>query len=74
MSAEIRIVPAKKYVKMDYIAVKSMTELQDHLTDSKVMTGNDFVEALVYSKSSAVLMIGNLVDEAKINKVGNTKQ
>ncbi|XP_012941138.1 delta(24)-sterol reductase [Aplysia californica] len=74
VAAEIKIVPAKKYVKMEYIPVGSVKELERRFLDEDTCKNNQFLEALVYSRSQSVFMVGNLTDEAepdKINPIGN---
>lgn len=74
VSAEIMIVPAKKYVKMEYHPVHSQQDLVKLFMDKKTYTNNQFVEALVYSNTESVFMAGNMTDDAepdKINSIGN---
>ncbi|XP_059149289.1 delta(24)-sterol reductase-like isoform X2 [Physella acuta] len=73
VSAEIKIVPAKKYVKMEYHPVHSQQELV-HLFMENTCSNNQFVEALVYSSEKSVFMVGNMTDDAEpdmINPIGN---
>eukprot|EP01080_Neovahlkampfia_damariscottae_P004721 gene4721-8305_t len=70
---ELEIIPCKKYVHLNYKPCKSIKECQELLT--KESGGkHEFIEALVYSKDSAVLMTGDFTDEpekSKINSIGN---
>ena len=70
MSAEIKIVPAKKYMRMEYFPVHSNDEMVNKFGEETMRkTGNDFVECLVYSKDEAVVMTGTMTDEGETNKV-----
>ena len=70
MSAEIKIVPAKKYMRMKYFPVHSNDEMVKKFEEETMRkTGNDFVECLVYSKDEAVIMTGTMTDQGKTNKV-----
>uniref|UniRef100_A0A0B7AT95 Delta(24)-sterol reductase n=1 Tax=Arion vulgaris TaxID=1028688 RepID=A0A0B7AT95_9EUPU len=69
VSAEIRIIPAKKYVKLQYYPVYKQAELTRLLEDKQTYENNQFVEALVYSKNLSVFMTGNMTDEAEADKV-----
>eukprot|EP00112_Aurelia_sp_Birch-Aquarium-sp1_P018938 Seg4599.1 transcript_id=Seg4599.1/GoldUCD/mRNA.D3Y31 product=Delta protein_id=Seg4599.1/GoldUCD/D3Y31 len=74
VAAELRIIPAKKYVRIEHKPMHSLAEMAkrfQELTEAKV---HDFVECLVYSKEQSVIMLGTLMDEAeesKINRIGH---
>lgn len=74
VSAEIQIVPAKKYVKMEYYPALSRQQMIKRFEqETKKKTGNDFVECLVYSETTGVIMTGVMTDDAeedKINPIG----
>ncbi|GFR82564.1 delta(24)-sterol reductase-like [Elysia marginata] len=69
VAAELTIVPASKYVRMEYWPVTGQAELGRLLNTPDIYKDNQFVEALVYSRSQAVLMLGNMTDEAEPDKV-----
>ena len=71
VSAELRIIPAKKYVKLRYEPVHKFDDLVKVFSKETKTAGNDFVEALQYSENEAVVMTGNLTDECESDKVGN---
>jgi delta24-sterol reductase len=74
VSAEFHIIPAKKYVRLEYRPVHSSQEICSVFTEQAMNTTNEFVEGLAYSGSSAVIMTGRLTDDAepdKINAIGN---
>lgn len=73
VAAELSIIPAKKYVKLEY------TPLTDRATLSKLFPEAsssdekyDFVETLVFAKDRGVLMKGKMTDKCEFNKVGVT--
>lgn len=75
VSAEIKIIPAKKYVKVDYYPTHSFQEsISVFNREVNKTSGNEFVEGLMYSKDKCVVMTANQTDEAeidKINAIGN---
>ncbi|MGQ3012088.1 MAG: FAD-binding oxidoreductase [Flavobacteriales bacterium] len=74
-AAELRIIPARKYVRLHYQPVYSMEELCTRFeAESRNKGRNDFVEALVYGPGRAVIMTGQLTDhlhdDGKKNAIG----
>ncbi len=64
VAAELRIIQAKKYVKVRYQPVYTLDgAVAVFETACRDSGHNDFVEGLVYSRDSAVIMRGNLTDE-----------
>ena len=62
--------PAKKYVKVNFKPAHSMSEVIKVFTEETLKkTGNNFVEGLVYSKNTAVIMTANMTDEVEEQKV-----
>ena len=75
VAAELRIIPAKKYVKLHYQPTNSLGELVDRFEKASRDRGEAlFVEALTYAPDKAVLMTGDLVDDvpagATVNRIG----
>ncbi|XP_002740991.1 delta(24)-sterol reductase [Saccoglossus kowalevskii] len=73
VAAEIKIIPAKKFVKIEYFPVKTTENISKVFKD-KVFGENEFVEALVYSDHEAVIMTANQTENAeaeKVNAIGN---
>ena len=71
VSAEISIIPCKKYVKIDYRPASSNTEmLKIFEEETNKQTDNAFVEGLVYGIDKAVVMTANMTDDAEPGKVG----
>jgi Delta24-sterol reductase len=69
VAAELQIIPAKKYVRLEYHPVKRFNEITGVFASAAKDEGNDFVEALMFSNNEAVVMTGKLtddVDEAKV--------
>jgi Delta24-sterol reductase len=64
VAVELKIVPAKKYVRVEYIPVNSQNELVERFDkECRDLTKNDFVEGLVYGKDAGVIMLGTQVDQ-----------
>lgn len=59
VSVELRIVPALKYVKLDYSPVTSLRQACEMFTKQTLKKhGNEFVECLMFSKDRGVVMTG----------------
>ncbi|XP_069088714.1 delta(24)-sterol reductase [Pleurodeles waltl] len=74
VAAEIKIIPAKKYVKLHYEPVRGLEKICEKFIQESKKKENDFVEGLQYSSDEAVIMTGVLTDEAehsKINRIGD---
>ena len=70
----IKIVPAKKYVKMEYFPAHSKQQMiQRFEQETRRETGNEFVECLAFSGETGVVMTGNQTEEAEPDKVGTNK-
>ena len=70
VSAVIKIVPAKKYVRMEYFPAHSKQQMiQRFEQEAKRQTGNEFVECLAFSEETGVVMTGNQTEEAEPDKV-----
>jgi delta24-sterol reductase len=75
VSAELGIIPAKKYVRITYHALHSAEEIVHKFErESRSTLQNDFVECIQYSRDKAVLMTGELADEPNdgsiVNRIG----
>lgn len=74
VSVRIRIVPSKRFVQLDYIPVRSMEQMVEVFErETEKSSPSDFVECLVFSSSTAVVMTGNFVDSCepgKLNEIG----
>lgn len=70
VAAEIRIIPAKKYVKLRFEPVRGLEAICDKFTHESQRLENHFVEGLLYSLDEAVIMTGVMTDEAEPSKVG----
>ncbi|KAK6179008.1 hypothetical protein SNE40_011465 [Patella caerulea] len=70
VSAKMKIVPAKKYVKVEYMPVHTTNSMVEKFEEEcKKPSGNQFVECLVYSQSEGVIMTANMTDEVEDDKV-----
>ena len=71
VAAEIRIVPAYKYVKLRYEPVHNIEHMLDRFRQvSNGAENHDFVEMLMYSRNTSVIMTGTMTNEAEPNMVG----
>ncbi len=69
VAVELKIIPAKKYVRVEYIPLFDQDEIVSKFDkECRKINENDFVEGLVYSKHEGVIMIGHMVD--KVGKDG----
>ena len=58
VAAEIRIIPAKKYIKLRFEPVHGLEAICDKFTHESQRPENHFVEGLLYSLDEAVIMTG----------------
>jgi len=73
VAAEIRIIPAKPYVKMTYLPCQSLQELSEVFTKETKNPNNEFVEGIVFSLDKGVVMKGEFSDTPdfwKVNSIG----
>jgi len=75
VAAELLIIPARKYVRLHYQPVYTLDEMIDVFEQaSRDKENNDFVEGLVYSRDTAVIMRGKLTDtvapDGPVNAIG----
>lgn len=77
VALELKIIPVKPYIHMQYVPVRSQDGYCEKLRElSTAPDAPDFLEATVYKKDEAVLMLGNFADvtsdeqRRKINRVG----
>ncbi|XP_063469962.1 delta(24)-sterol reductase isoform X2 [Symphalangus syndactylus] len=68
VAAEIRIIPAKKYVKLRFEPVRGLEAICAKFTHESQRQENHFVEGLLYSLDEAVIMTGVMTDEAQPSK------
>lgn len=73
-AVEIKIVPAQRFVKVEYKPCHSLDNLIETFTaETQREEGNQFVEGLMFSLHSGVVMTANMSNTAepgKINKIG----
>jgi len=73
VAAELRIIPAKKYVRLTYTPCFTRNQMIETFRRSAIEEKTEFLECLMYSKDTGVVMEGELTDEAdprKINRIG----
>ncbi|XP_042560686.1 delta(24)-sterol reductase [Clupea harengus] len=73
VAAEIRIIPAKTWVKLRYEPVHGLDAICQKFASESANKGNHFVEGLQYSLDEAVIMTGTMTTEAepdKTNRIG----
>ena len=62
-ATEIQLIPAKKYVAVTYIPVTSFAEAADAVSKATA-DGYDFVDGILFSRDSGVIVAGKLADTA----------
>ncbi|TKS75063.1 Delta(24)-sterol reductase [Collichthys lucidus] len=73
VAAEIKIVPAKSWVKLHYEPVRGLENICKRFAEASENKQNTFVEGLQYTLDTAVIMTGTMTDHAepdKINRIG----
>jgi len=74
VAAELKIIPARKYVRLHYTPCYSKKQMIETFSKASLERKSEFVECLMYSEESGVVMQGDLTDEVewtKINPIGN---
>ncbi|MEI7869265.1 MAG: FAD-binding oxidoreductase [Candidatus Methylumidiphilus sp.] len=79
VAAELKIIPATQYVRIEYQPVYSLDDLVGQFESASRNTEeNDFVEAILYGKETAVVMLGKFCDkiepEGQLNCIGRWYQ
>lgn len=69
VAAEIKIVPAKPWVKLRLEPVRGLENICRRFAEASSNKQNTFVEGLQYSLDSAVVMTGTMTDHAEPDKV-----
>ncbi|XP_050313504.1 delta(24)-sterol reductase-like [Anthonomus grandis grandis] len=72
-AVEIKLIPAKQYVKLTYQPVKGSENIAREFIKVSKDLNNEFVEGLAYSRDDAVIMTGvqtNEVEYDKVNAIG----
>lgn len=69
VAAEIRIIPARKWVKLRYEPVRGLDAICKKFGEESANKENQFVEGLQYSRDEAVIMTGTMTDHAEPDKV-----
>lgn len=69
VAAEIKIVPAKPWVKLRYEPVRGLEKICQRFTEASKDKENTFVEGIQFSLDSAVIMTGTMTDRPEPDKV-----
>ncbi|WKX97643.1 hypothetical protein Q1695_013367 [Nippostrongylus brasiliensis] len=75
VAVTIRIIPIKPYIKLTYTPVHSTEEMQSKLTEESHCRENEFVEGLLFSRNSGVVLRGRFSEGpprnwGAINRIG----
>ena len=75
VAAELKVIPASKYVRIHYQPVNSLDGIVEVFErECRDPDRNDFVEGIIYSRDTAVIMRANMTDElgadGPINAIG----
>uniref|UniRef100_A0A671PVA1 Delta(24)-sterol reductase-like n=1 Tax=Sinocyclocheilus anshuiensis TaxID=1608454 RepID=A0A671PVA1_9TELE len=68
VAAEIRIIPARKWVKLRYESIRGLDAICKKFAEESANKENQFVEGLQYSRDEAVIMTGTMTDHAEPDK------
>lgn len=60
---EMELVPAKPYVELEYRVVRSLEEAIGVLQQAEQDDSVDYIDGILYSRESGVIMVGRLQDE-----------
>lgn len=73
VAAEIKIVPAKPWVKLHYEPVRGLDNICRRFAEASRDKSNTFVEGIQFALDSAVIMTGSMSENAEPDKVGEGK-
>ena len=74
VAAELRIIPVKKYVRLKYTPCFTRKQMIETFRNAAIEERSEFLECLMFSKDTGVVMEGELTDDAewlKVNPIGN---
>ncbi|GBP95150.1 Delta(24)-sterol reductase [Eumeta japonica] len=75
-SVVMKVVPAKKYVRLEYHTHFSLSALVKHFTRESINQKHQFIEGFLFSIDSGVVMLGDMADEVgqdgKLNSIGDS--
>ncbi|KAI0150496.1 FAD-binding domain-containing protein [Xylariaceae sp. FL1272] len=60
---EVRLIPAKRFVRVSYRSTRSVAETIDVVKREAGNGNNDFVDALLFSRSQGLVMVGQMIDD-----------
>jgi delta24-sterol reductase len=64
---ELRLIEAKKYVELTYIPINSVSEAIRQLDEETASPSNDYVDGIMFSLDSGVVVTGKLTDSPPID-------
>ncbi|GBP96419.1 hypothetical protein EVAR_96001_1 [Eumeta japonica] len=75
-SVVTKVVPAKRYVRLEYHPHANLSSLVNHFSNESLKrTPHQFIEGLLFSVDSGVVMLGDMVeemgDDGKLNPIGD---
>lgn len=70
-AVEIKIIPAKDYVKLTYKPIKNIDTMVKEFRIASEETNNDFIEGIMFNKNEGVLMTGNFTNNCEEDKVSS---
>nr|CAD7440500.1 unnamed protein product [Timema bartmani] len=72
-SAEIKIIPAQRYVRLEYHPYHSLEDIVKAFETESRRPDNHFVECLMFAKDQAVVMTGTMENGCEPDKVNRHK-
>ena len=61
-AAEVQLVPAKAYVALEYLLVRSFDEAVQMIDETKT-TDPDYIDGIMFAQDRGVVMIGRMIDQ-----------
>ena len=68
VAAELRIIPCKPWVRLEYHPCHTEADTLECFATASGDKSVDFVEGLVYSRETSVVMVGTMVDEEEVQR------
>jgi hypothetical protein len=59
---KLQLIPAKKFVRVEYQAVKNFSQMQEVLTSYAKTTEYDFIEGIMYTAKFGAVILGKMTD------------
>ncbi|CAG0890049.1 unnamed protein product [Cyprideis torosa] len=77
VSVKLKIIPSTRFVRLEYVPVKSTSDIVQKFQEAAEQKNADFVEGIMFSPTAGVIMKGqrtNIAEPGKLNDIGRWYQ